>query len=379
MDFAALPPEVNSARLYAGPGPGPMLAAAQAWSGLAAELRSAAAGYGSVVSGLTGGSWLGPASRAMAAAAASYVGWMNNTAAQAEQVGAQAQAAAAAYESAFAGVVPPAMIAANRAQLAALVATNVFGQNSAAIAATEAHYEQMWAQDAAAMYGYAGASAAASRLTPFTAPAPTTTGAGLAAQGAADAAVSGSSQATTASTLSSLSSLLTGALSGTNGSAVGTFLGGNFFSTMVVNGAIAGGPFNPQFLIMSTVASINAMNTLNAKMSPAASTLLPGLGGLLGLPSGGAVPPAGVSEASAGLGQAGRMGLLSVPPSWAAAASSPWDSALGATPLVAPPAAAAGGPGGVASPLAQAAGRLRRPIPKYGFRPRVMPRPPAAG
>ncbi|KAA8960961.1 PPE family protein, partial [Mycobacterium sp.] len=184
MDFAALPPEVTSARLYAGPGPGPMLAAAQAWSGLAAELRSAAAGYGSVVSGLTGGSWLGPASASMAAAAASYVGWMNATAAQAEQVGAQARAAAAAYESAFAGVVPPAVIAANRAQLAVLVATNVFGQNSAAIAATEAHYEQMWAQDAAAMYGYAGASAAASQLTPFAAPAPTTTGAGLAAQSA---------------------------------------------------------------------------------------------------------------------------------------------------------------------------------------------------
>ena len=40
MDFAMLPPEVNSGRMYAGPGSGPMLAAATAWDGLAAELQS---------------------------------------------------------------------------------------------------------------------------------------------------------------------------------------------------------------------------------------------------------------------------------------------------------------------------------------------------
>ena len=45
--------------------------------------------------------------------------------------------------------VPPAVVAANRAQLATLVATNVFGQNTPAIAATEAQYAEMWAQDAA--------------------------------------------------------------------------------------------------------------------------------------------------------------------------------------------------------------------------------------
>jgi PPE-repeat protein len=36
LDFAALPPEINSARMYTGPGSGPMLAAASAWHGLAA-------------------------------------------------------------------------------------------------------------------------------------------------------------------------------------------------------------------------------------------------------------------------------------------------------------------------------------------------------
>ena len=35
MDFGALPPEVNSGRMYAGPGSGPMVAAAAGWGELA--------------------------------------------------------------------------------------------------------------------------------------------------------------------------------------------------------------------------------------------------------------------------------------------------------------------------------------------------------
>ena len=174
MDFAALPPEINSGRMYIGAGSGPMLAAAAAWDALAAELQSAAASYASTVRGLTGGAWTGPSSMAMAAAAAPYVAWMNATAAQAEETGSQAKVAAAAYEAAFAATVPPPVIAANRALLTALVATNILGQNTPAIAATETHYMEMWAQDAAAMYAYAGSSSTASQLTPFTEPPQTT-------------------------------------------------------------------------------------------------------------------------------------------------------------------------------------------------------------
>ena len=177
MDFAALPPEVNSGLMYAGPGSGPMITAASSWDGLAAEVSSAAGDYGSVISDLTSGPWRGPASASMVAAAAPYVSWMNATAVQAEQAAGQAKAAASAYETAFAATVPPPVIVANRTLLASLVATNVLGQNTPAIATTEAHYAEMWAQDAAAMYGYAGSSAAASTLTPF-APAPATTAVG---------------------------------------------------------------------------------------------------------------------------------------------------------------------------------------------------------
>src|SRR5271163_424324 len=167
MDFGALPPEINSGLMYSGPGSGPMLAAAAGWDRLSAELYSGAASYSSVVSGLTGGSWQGPASASMGSAAATYVAWMNAAATQAEETANQAMAAAAAYEAAFTATVPPPVIAANRAQLAMLVATNFLGINTPAIMATEAQYAEMWAQDAAAMYGYAGSSAAAATLTPF--------------------------------------------------------------------------------------------------------------------------------------------------------------------------------------------------------------------
>jgi PPE-repeat protein len=184
MDFAMFPPEVNSGRMYVGPGSGPILAAAAAWDALAAELQSTARSYGSVIAELTDESWLGPSSVSMASAAAPYIAWLSTAAAQAEQTATQAKAAAAAYEAAFAMIVPPAVIASNRSLLMALIATNIFGQNTAAIAATETHYAEMWAQDAAVMYGYAGSSAAASMLTPFSPPPPTTNPAGLANQAA---------------------------------------------------------------------------------------------------------------------------------------------------------------------------------------------------
>src|ERR1700741_4770148 len=120
----------------------------------------------------------------MAAAAAPYAEWMSATAEQAEQAAAQARGAATAYQTAFVAVVPPPVIAANRGQLASLVATNLFGQNTPAIAATEAQYADMWAQDAAAFYGSAGPAAVAPQLAPSTEPPQTTNPAGAARQAA---------------------------------------------------------------------------------------------------------------------------------------------------------------------------------------------------
>jgi len=402
LDFAALPPEINSARMYSGAGSGPMLSASAAWSQLAAEMRSAAASYNSIVSGLTSGSWQGPASTSMAAAAAPYAAWMNATAAQAEQTAAQAQAAVSAYESAFGMTVPPAEVAANRIQLASLVATNILGQNTPAIAATEALYSEMWAQDAAAMYGYAGSSATASQLTPFTAPQPTTNAAAESGQTAAVAQATSTSAGNAGNSVSAATSAATNAstgldgldnllnfgngsnlaslLSGSDSSALGTFLSGNFFSTAVTNGALAGGPFNPQFLLQTLAGFSYLQGAKGAAGSGLLNLFNPGALGSAGMPGLGGLGSGVGSGMSAAAGGAGHVGGLSVPPSWSAVApTSPIASALGRTPLAAPETAT-GGPGGIASPMSNMSGRLRRPIPKYGMRlPSFMARPPAAG
>ncbi|HEY1439633.1 MAG TPA: PPE family protein, partial [Mycobacterium sp.] len=158
LDFAAMPPEMNSALMYAGAGAGPLMAAATAWNNLAAELSTTATQWESIITALTTEQWTGAGSAAAAAAAQPIVSWLTTTAAAAEQAGAQATASAAAYEAAFAATVPPPVIAANRAQLAALIATNFLGVNTPAIMATEAQYAEMWVQDATTMYTYQAAS-----------------------------------------------------------------------------------------------------------------------------------------------------------------------------------------------------------------------------
>ncbi|MEI1427494.1 PPE family protein, partial [Mycobacterium tuberculosis variant bovis BCG] len=121
-----------------------------------------------VVWGLTVGSWIGSSAGLMVAAASPYVAWMSVTAGQAELTAAQVRVAAAAYETAYGLTVPPPVIAENRAELMILTATNLLGQNTPAIAVNEAEYGEMWAQDAAAMFGYAAATATATAtLLPF--------------------------------------------------------------------------------------------------------------------------------------------------------------------------------------------------------------------
>jgi PPE-repeat protein len=351
MDFAILPPEVNSGRMYVGPGSGPLLAAAAAWDGLATELHSAAASYGSVISELSAGPWLGAASAAMAAAVGPYLAWMRSTATQAEQTAIQAKAAAAAYEATFAAMVPPPMIEANRALLQALVATNLFGQNAPAIAATESLYAEMWAQDATAMYGYAGASASATTLTPFT-PAPeTTTGASAATstQAAASQAIStglqgltstAATNATSASALDTLSDLaglilfLPGVAQAglTPLNTTGLFTDLSFDDDELRDEALA-----------STEDQIAAKLGIPGYLSPslgdAAPSTTPRLATALG--------PAEAPSVAAGLGRAPVVGGLSVPPAWTVAAPEIRLAAvtLPATSLSAAPEVMAASPG----------------------------------
>lgn len=305
------PPEITSGAIYAGPGAGPMLAAAAAWDALASELQSAAASYGSVVESLADDAWTGPSSVAMATAAARYVTWMSATATQARAAAGQARAAASAFETAFAAVVPPPEIAANRADLAMLLATNIFGQNTAAIAATEAQYGEMWATDTAAMLGYASSSAAASRLTPFAAPPLTTAASGAAAQAAFPFGI--------------VTQLL---------EAIGNASRGymEFWGQLLNN--VTGSPLAAQTweLTFGIFADAGRFSTVaNDSMSPVNLGMTefkmfwtppPGFFDIpkSALGAGLGMRPAGLAgAASAGMGDANVVGKLSVPPSWASA------------------------------------------------------------
>ena len=164
MNFATLPPEINSGRIFAGPGSGPMIQAATAWDKLAARLYARLADYRSVTSKLAA---------AWPEAATPYIDWLDATATRAAHAAVQAKTAASAFESALATVVAPAVIEANRAQRISLASTNCLGQLSPAIADIEAEYDRMWERDAAAMNAYAAASADAAMVIPFSSPAAT--------------------------------------------------------------------------------------------------------------------------------------------------------------------------------------------------------------
>jgi PPE-repeat protein len=404
MDFGALPPEINSARMYFGPGSAPMLAAAAAWDGLADELRSTAFTYQSVISELTDEGWLGPASASMAAAVAPYVTWMSVTGVQAEQTAANAAAAAGAFEAAFAMTVPPAEVAANRAQLLALIATNFLGMNTPAIAATEAQYGEMWAQDAAAMYGYAASSAAAAVLKPFTEPAQVTNPSGQASQAAAVAQSTGTAASTGAqAALNQLTSTVPTALQSLASPLASLETGPiwDFLNSSFANGFISAGYTNPAVIQQTVTAAMADVNAVALGGTPG-TTALPPMGAGSGnagfvplltpnvpfesasVPLGSAgLPGVNLGEVSAQMARGTLVGQLSVPQSWTAAiqVANHSGAALpgGGWTGTALPESSAGVPGMPGIPAVSTAGHHFGSGPRYGFRPTVMPRPPAAG
>ncbi|AEF38195.1 PPE family protein PPE51_2 [Mycolicibacter sinensis] len=291
IDFAAIPPEVTSSLLYAGPGAESLLTAATAWQGLATELQAVTASYRAVLATLTV-DWIGPSSAAMVAAATPFVDWVSGAAAQATQASAQAGAAASAFEVALAAVVPPPVIAANRSLREALLATNTLGQNTAAIAAADAQYAQMWAQDAAAMVQYEAAAASATRLTPFASPPQSANPAGQAGPGIA-----------AAGDASEISGIYEGLFS---------TLGGVMKFGGLGNVVLSGPNFG-----MVQFKSFYKPQALLPEIPR--SALGAGLGaGLSGGPASAA--RAGMARAvTAGVGAAPTVGALSVPPGWATA------------------------------------------------------------
>jgi PPE-repeat protein len=381
-EFMFLPPEINSGLIFGGAGAGTLFAAASAWAELASNLSLSASSFSSVISALTSGNWTGPSAEAMAQAAVPYLQWLTSAVSHAEGAAMQAQVAASAFETALVGSVHPTAVAANRMTLMTLVATNILGQNTAAIFATELQYIEMWIQDVAAMFGYhAGATSVAAALPSIT------------------------------SAPSSLAGLFTAPLSDFV-SSVGSLLGPSFSSFVsVAQSAVAEvGSLVSSVPVSSlvSVAQIGAYPAASAVLPPmislahgaAPASAVAGAAGVLAdTPGfvGSAAPamqafggPGGFGSAmSAGLGSARFVGAISVPPAWQGSVPSRIATAamLEPVPGVPVPAGASTGPAGVPMP-ASSRGAGARPgipgaVPSRGgshakhvvqTRPRVVPR-----
>jgi PPE-repeat protein len=390
FDFGSRPPEINSALIYSGAGAGPLSVASSAFANLSSELSSNATSYESIISQLAGSEWQGPSSEAMAAAAQPYIAWLTTTSGQLQEASTKAMASAAAYQTAYSSSIPPSVIAANRTQLAQLVAHNTLGQYTGAIAANEAQYGEFWAQDAAAMYSYASASSAAATLSPLNPPEQNTNPAGQGQQaGAVSNAVgsNGSSAAlnnslgglqnaasaaaspaadTGTSILSALNSLFGVPIVGNTIYNIGVTLAWNtamMTATLPLLGHfLAGAPFG---------VTISDTTPLGAGLG--FGTTLAGAGGSLG---------GGATATLAGMGSASSVGGMSVPAAWSAATpevaaadatltGSGWTAAVDEGAV----GASGGGMNGVMPGMASAGGKAGMGMagPRYGIKPKVMP------
>jgi PPE-repeat protein len=403
MDFTTLPPEITSALIHSGPGAESLVAASGAWQQLGTTLEDAAESYSTALSSLAG-TWHGPSSAAMAQAVEPYVTWLRTTAQQTQQIAGSAQAAAAAFNSVQASVIPLSEVMANRTLLARLLATNGFGRNLPAIAETESEYQGMWANNSAAMSRYQASSAQASTLPQLTSPTAVTNPTALKAQ---------SSAATAATGTSSSGSAVSGAASPAglfpsdfdpNAGIVGL---ANVYANQFVS---SGFPIN----LLSYLAqnqSAQALQGVNSQIGQGVSEGESALGAGLGGPGGaagalGALGAGGLSAPSApsvgGLGALGAAGL-SAPAQTSAAfrvgvpmgglTAPPGATSLQATPVnLASAASPLGEPGMpmlpplMPPPLSPGSGWSKRKAQKYEdiaigkeLKGNVMKPPPSAG
>jgi PPE-repeat protein len=391
FDFAARPPEVNSTLIYSGAGAGPMMAAASTFSSLSSELSTNATAYESVISQLSS-QWTGPSSTSMAAAAQQSIEWLQTTSAQLQEAAAKATASAAAYEAAFSASIPPPAVFANRAQLAILVATNILGQNTPAIAANEALYAEYWAQDATAMSTYAASAATTAQVTPLTEPTQNTSPGGSGAQAAA-VSNAVNSNATNSGLNGLLSNLQNSASSAATPAASPAQSGltslynsiQNFWGIGAVGDTVNTADVTLSWCIMMLASAMGTLThfTAGAPFGVTIGDATPlGAGLGFGTTLAGASAPAGGFGGGAmlaGMGESSAVGGLSVPAGWSAAtpaavtdatlAGSGWTTpveegaGMGGAPGIMPGMASAGGKGGYGL-----AG------PRYGVKPKVMPK-----
>jgi PPE-repeat protein len=320
----------------------------------------------------------------MAATAADQVRWLQGAAEQTKQTAMQARAAAAAYEHAHAMTVPPPAVTTNRSRLATLIATNLLGQNTAAIAATEEQYAEYWAQDATAMSGYATSAGTATQLPRFSSPKKSTNESGLTAQSDAvnGANANGAASPSASRSVSQLSAPMESTPEPTVGSEAEEESAENGIKLLDGILAIQTGISSPGSIEGFVTGIIGAHVNLALLPARAVAPLGFPLVGANQLDVATSSLGGGVGGLPATLARAGSIGPMSVPASWSTP-SSTHIAALAPAGLTTLPgteeAVASGYPGypgmpGTGSRAMGAAGP-----PRYGVRLTVMPRPPAAG
>jgi PPE-repeat protein len=159
--YWGIPPEINAFRLtMMGAGPAAHVPVVAAYTdAMATHMEQAA--QQAVTTAATAPSFVGSGGGGMVSAASPMSAWLGTAGAHAGAAAATVQGAIAGYSTAVASTIPHPVVIENRLREAALVASNILGQNTPAIAEAEAEYGEFWTQNASAMMGYLATTTAA--------------------------------------------------------------------------------------------------------------------------------------------------------------------------------------------------------------------------